>query len=131
MSPHKIPKDDFVYQVVRDIVRKRGYVETQEELCHLAVKRLKGYNPEFVLSGKRAKKIALKVPEIKIKAKTRKSPKMFEIKKCPVCEGKLKKIYGTNLLNKRIHLGYLCRRCGFSADLSSIVPMRYMFVWKR
>jgi len=131
MSPHKIPKDDFVYQVIRDIVRKRGHVDTQEELCYLVVKRLKGYNPEFVLSGKRSKKIALKIPEIKIKAKTRKSPKMFEIKKCPVCEGKLNKIYGTNLLNKRINLGYLCKRCGFSADLSSIVPMRYMFVWKK
>ncbi len=131
MLHRKIPKDDFVFQVIRDIVRKRGKVDTQEELCYLVVKRLKKYNPEFVLSAKRTKKIALKIPEIKIKAKTRKSPKMIEIKKCPICEGKLRKIYGTNLLNKKINLGYLCKICGFSSDLSSIVPMRYMFVWKK
>ena len=93
MLHRKIPKDDFVFQVIRDIVRKRGKVDTQEELCYLVVKRLKKYNPEFVLSAKRTKKIALKIPEIKIKAKTRKSPKMIEIKKCPICEGKLRKIF--------------------------------------
>jgi len=131
MPPHKIPKDDFVYQIVRDVVRKRGSVDTQEELCYHVVKKLKQYNPEFALSATRVKKIALKIPEIKIKAKTKKSPKMKEIKKCPVCEARLKKIYGTNLLNKKIHLGYLCKICGFSTDLSSVVPMRYIFVWKR
>ncbi len=130
MPPHKIPKDDFVYQIVRDIVRKRGLVDTQEELCYLVIQKLKKYNQEFVLSARRTKEIALKIPEIKIKAKTKKSPKMKEIKKCPVCEARLKKIYGTNLLNKKIHLGYLCKICGFSTDLSSVVPMRYIFVWK-
>ena len=73
MAPHKIPKDDFVYQVVRDVVRKRGIVDTQEELCYLVIKRLKKYNPEFVLSANRVKKIAIKIPEIKIKAKTKKT----------------------------------------------------------
>jgi hypothetical protein len=130
MSTHKIPKDDFVYQVVRDVVRKRGKVDTQEELCHLVVARLKKYNPDFVLSARRAKKIAIKIPEIKIRAKTKKAPKMKKIKKCPVCKSHLKKIYGTNLLNKKIHIGYLCKTCGFSTDLSSVVPMRYMFIWK-
>ena len=130
MPPHKIPKDDFLYQVIRDVVRKTGIIDTQEELCQRVVKRLKRYNPEFVLSAKRAKKIAIKISEIKVKAKTKRSLEMKTIKKCPVCKGRLKKIYGTNLLNKRIHIGYLCKRCGFSTDLSSIVPMRYIFIWK-
>ena len=131
MTPHKIPKDDFVYQIVRDVVRKRGKVETQKELGEHVLKKLKKFNQVFVISPKRAKEIAITVPEIKIKAKTRKSPKMKKISECPVCTSKLKKLYGTNLLNKKIHLGYVCKTCGFSTDLSSVVPMRYMFVWKR
>lgn len=130
MPPHKIPKDDFVYQVVRDVVRKRGIVDTQEELCYHVLKKLKKYNPDFALSGRRVKRIAIKIPEIRIKAKTKKSPKMKKISKCPVCTGRLKKIYAKNLLNKRIQIGYVCKRCGFVSDLSSFIPMRYIFLWK-
>ncbi|NCS70651.1 MAG: hypothetical protein COY38_02110 [Candidatus Aenigmarchaeota archaeon CG_4_10_14_0_8_um_filter_37_24] len=130
MPPRKIPKEDFVAQVVRDIVRKRGYVDTQRELRYLVEKRLKKFDLGFAISSGRAKKIALNIPEIRIKAKTKKSPKMKQINKCPACEAKIKKLYGTNLLNKRIHIGYACKKCGFSTDLSSVVPMRYMFVWK-
>lgn len=130
MPPHKIPKEDFIYQIVKDVVKKRGIVNTQEELCLLVSKKLKSYDPEFSLTPKRVKRIALKVPEIRIKAKTKKSLKMNQIKKCPVCTNKIKKVYGKNLLNKKIHIGYICKKCGLSTDLSSVAPMRYIFVWK-
>lgn len=129
MVPYKIPKEDFVYQIVRDVVRKRGIIETQEELCERVDKRLRKYNRNFVISPKRVRRIAIKVPNIKIKVKTRKSPKVKKIKKCPACKGRLKKIYGINLMGKEVHVGYVCSKCSFSSDLKSLVPMKYVFIW--
>ncbi len=131
MVPHKIPKEDFVYQIVRDVVRKKGIVETQGELGELVEKRLKDFNKEFVISSSRAKNIALKVPKIKIITKTRSSSKLKKIKKCPVCKTRIKRVSSTNLMGKKVHMGYKCNNCGFSADLDAIVPMKYTFVWKR
>ncbi|MBD3155955.1 MAG: hypothetical protein GF368_04860 [Candidatus Aenigmarchaeota archaeon] len=131
MVPYKIPKEDFVYQIVRDVVRKRGIIETQEELCERVDKRLKKYNRNFVISPKRVRRIAIKVPNIKIKVKTRKSPKIKNIKRCPACKGRLKKIYGVNLIDKEVHVGYACSKCNFSSDLKSLVPMKYVFIWDK
>jgi hypothetical protein len=130
MGSYKIPKEDFVYQIVRDVVRKRGIIETQEELAERVDQRLKKYNRKFVISPRRVRRIAIKVPKIKIKVKTRKSPKVKKIRRCPACKGRVKKIYGTNLIGKEVHVGYACKRCNFSSDLSSLVPMKYVFVWK-
>ncbi|MEM5793355.1 MAG: hypothetical protein QXY45_03305 [Candidatus Aenigmatarchaeota archaeon] len=126
----KIPKDDFLYQIIRDVVRKRGIVETQEELCYLVSRRIRNYNKEFTISPKRVRKLALKIPEIRVKTITRKSITR-KIIKCPVCEGKLGKIFGKNLLGKEIQIGYKCRKCGFSGKINSFMPNKYVFIWRK
>lgn len=127
----KIPKEDFIAQVVREVIEERGSVQSQEELCFLTLRKLKKYNPKFVLSPRRVKNVALKVKGIVIKAKTKKSPKIDKLVNCPACKKKVRKIYGKNLVNKRIHIGYACDNCGYTTDLESIMPMKYIFLLKR
>jgi len=130
MSSHKIPKEDFVYQIVRAIVRKRGFIETQRDLGECVQKRLKQFNEEFVISPTRCREIAVEIPNVQVKTKTRKSSRKEILKKCPVCESRLDKIYGTNLKGKKVHMGYECHNCGFSSDLTSTTPMKYTFIWR-
>ncbi len=130
MVPRKIPKQDFVVQVIIQVLKNRKFVETQEDLCFHVLKKLKKYDADFVLSPQRVKILALKIPGIEIKAKTKRMPKMIKLTKCPVCGKRIKKIFGKNLLNKKIHVGYVCRNCGYTADLEALMPMKYIFIWK-
>jgi hypothetical protein len=130
MSAKKIPRDHFIMSIIKEVLRKRRIIQSQEDLCFFVLSELKKYDKKFVLSPKRVKSLAIKIPGIEIKAKTKKSPKMKKLEKCPICKKKVDKIHGKNLLNKKIHIGYLCKRCSYTTDLDSLVPMKYLFLWK-
>jgi ribosomal protein L44E len=131
LDPKKFPKDDFIIQAIKEILQKRLKVDTQERLCYLVLKKLRKYDEDFVLSPKRVKQIALRIPEIEVKAKTRRIPRMRRIEKCPVCGGKIVPFYGKNLANKKIILGYKCMSCEYMSDLESFMPMKYIFLLKQ
>jgi hypothetical protein len=130
MASKKIPKPDFVISIIKEVLKKRGVVQSQEDLCFHVLDELKKYDKKYVLSPRRVKELVIKIPNIEIKAKTKKIPKMTKLEKCPVCYKKVSKIYGKNLLNKKIHIGYICKRCGYTTDLESFTPMKYLFVLK-
>jgi len=131
MISKKIPKSDFVISIIKEVLRKRGVVESQEDLCFHVLDELKKYDKKYVLSPRRVKELVIKIPNVEIKAKTKKVPKMTRLEKCPICRKKVDKIYGKNLLNKKIHIGYVCKRCGYTTDLESLTPMKYIFIWHK
>jgi hypothetical protein len=130
MKKRKIPRPEFVIHAIKEVLRKRRIVQSQEDLCYLVLQKLKRFDPEFVLSPRRVKNMVLKIPNIEIKAKTKRIPKMTKLEKCPVCKKKIGKIHGKNLLNKKIQIGYVCKRCGYTTDLESFMPMKYIFILK-
>ena len=130
MKSGKIPRTDLVIHEIKEVMKKRKLVQSQEDLSYFVLEKLKQIDPDFVLSPRRVKDLVIKVPNIEIKAKTKKIPKMTKLEICPVCKKKVDKIYGKNLLNKRIHIGYVCKRCGYVTDLESFMPMKYIFIWK-
>ncbi len=127
----KIPRSDFVIHAIKEVLKRRKIVQSQDDLCYLVLRKLKRFDPEFVLSPRRVKNIVIKIPNIEIKAKTKRIPRMTKLEKCPVCKKKIGKIYGKNLLNKKIQIGYICRRCGYTTDLESFMPMKYIFILKK
>ena len=130
MVSKKIPREHFVINIIKEVLRRRGVVQSQEDLCAIVLEKLRKYDKAYVLSPRRTKNLVIKIPNIEIKAKTKRIPKMTELKRCPVCTKKVSKIYGKNLLNKRIHIGYVCKRCGYTTDLESFMPMKYIFISK-
>jgi len=131
MTTRKIPRSDLVIHTMKEILKRRKIVQSQEDLCFFVLDKLKNYDPNFVLSPHRVKSLVIKVPEVEIKAKTKKIPAMTKLETCPVCKKKIDKIYGKNLLNKRIQIGYVCKRCGYTTDLEAFMPMKYIFLWKK
>ena len=130
MASKKIPRSDFVISIIREVLKKRGVVQSQEDLCFHVLDKLKKYDKKYVLSPRRVKELVIKIPNVGIKAKTKKVPKITKLDKCPVCDKKVSKIYGKNLLNNKIHIGYICKRCGYTTDLESFTPMKYVFILK-
>jgi hypothetical protein len=131
MPTRKIPRQDFIISLIKEALRRRGIVQSQEDLCAIVLEELKKYDKNYVLSPRRVKDLVLKIPNVEIKAKTKKIPKITKLERCPVCDKKVSKIYGRNLLNKKIHIGYVCKRCGYTTDLEAFMPMKYIFILKQ
>ena len=130
MKSKKIPRTDLVIHEIKEVMKKRKLVQSQEDLSYFVLEKLKKIDPDFVLSPQRVKNLVIKVPNIEIKAKTKRIPKMTKLETCPACKKRVDKIYGKNLLNQKIHIGYICKRCGYTTDLESFMPMKYIFIWK-
>ena len=130
MASRKIPRSDLIISTIKEVMKRRGVIQSQEDLCYIVLKRLKEYDKNYVLSPKRVKEHVIKIPNIEIKAKTKRLPKIKKLEYCPICKKKFDKIYGRNLLNQKIHIGYICKRCGFTTDLEAFMPMKYIFILK-
>jgi len=126
----KIPSKQKVIQAIKKVLSTRIKVESQEELARLAEAILRKENRGYVLTPTRAKRIALEIPEVEVKAKTKKSHSLVKIDKCPICGSPITPIKVKNLLGKNIIIGYKCTKCGYQSDLESFVPMKYEFIYK-
>ncbi len=127
----KIPPKQKVVEAIKKVMRERLKISSQEELARLALRVLRKENKEYTLTPTRAKRIALEIEEIEVKAKTRKSLNLVKIDKCPICESEIKEIKAKNLLNKEIVIGYKCTKCGYESDLEAFMPMKYIFILKK
>ena len=123
-------KKERIVEEVKQVLSKRFKVESQEDLCYLILRKLRKEDKEYALSPTRVKRIALTIPEVEIKAKTKKNVKLQKITSCPVCESKIVPLKVKNLLNKDIVIGYRCTKCGYESDLEAFMPMKYIFIWK-
>jgi DNA-directed RNA polymerase subunit RPC12/RpoP len=120
----------MVANAIKKVLFSRKIVESQEELASLVERELKKVNKDYVVGTTRVKRIALEIPEIEVKAKTKKSVGLQKIYKCPICGSEVKEIKVKNLLGKDIVIGYKCSKCGYESDLEAFLPMRYIFIWK-
>lgn len=126
----KIPSKGKVADAIKNVLSTHLRVESQEELARHAIRLLKKEDKDYTLSPIRVKRIALSVPEIEVKAKTKKTLKLQNIQNCPVCESGIIPLTVKNLLNKDISIGYRCSSCGYESDLEAFMPMKYAFLWK-
>src|SRR3990172_1392995 len=111
----KIAPEEKVAETIKEILSSRLEVESQEELCRLVLKRLMKEDKNYTLSPIRAKRIALDIPEIEVKARTKKKVGLLKIDKCPICDSKLEPINVKNLLNQDIMIGYRCTSCSYES----------------
>ena len=123
-------KEERLVGEIKYILSTRFKVESQHELTGLILKRLRREDKGYALSPTRVKRLALAIPEVEVKAKTKKNLKLQKITACPVCESKIEPLKVKNLMNKDIAIGYRCTSCGYESDLEAFMPMKYIFIWK-
>jgi hypothetical protein len=126
----KIAPKEKVVELIKKVLKARIKIESQEELCKLVLRELKKEDKDFTLSPTRVKRIALEIPEVEVKAKTKRKLGLLKIEKCPICDSPVEPIKVKNLLNKEIVIGYRCTNCAYESDLEAFVPMKYIFLAK-
>jgi hypothetical protein len=118
----KIPKDDVLEFVVRDILRQRA-VESQQALAELVNRKFEASNSGFRVSPQRARHAALRAgSKLVIKTKKGSSPS-----KCPGCGRRLKKSYMKNLKGRNAIFGMKCAHCGYDGRSGKWAPGKYGF----
>jgi transposase-like protein len=127
----KIAPKDKVASAIKKVLFSRLKVESQEELCALVLKELRKENKAYTLSPIRVKRTALEIPEVEVKAKTKKKVGLLKIDKCPVCDSPVEPVKVKNLLNREIVIGYRCTDCAYESDLEAFMPMKYIFILKQ
>ncbi len=126
----KIPSKAKLEDIVKHVLSSHLKVNSQEELARLVLKRLKRENKDYVVSPVRVKRIALGIPEIEVKAKTKKTVRLQKISNCPICHSKIEPLEVKNLANRKVLIGYQCTECAYQSDLEAFMPMKYSAVWK-
>lgn len=130
MVKRKIPSNSKIVEEIKQVLGRRLKVDTQEKLCYLVLKRLRREDKNYTLSPIRVKRIALQIPEVEVKAKTKRTVKLQKIERCPICDSPVKPLEVKNLSNKKITIGYRCTKCAYESDLEAFMPMKYIFIWK-
>lgn len=127
MTKRKIPPKDMVISIMKEVLKRRRVISTLRELWSLVISNLRKINKKFVITPQRIKRLALQTSGIEVKVKTRKGGKS-KINSCPLCGSDLISIYSKNLLGKKIHTGYKCKKCSFKTGMKTSVPKKYIFV---
>ncbi len=126
----KIAKKETIKDLVREVLKRRLVVESQEELCELVLMELRKEDEGYSLSPARVRDVALELSEITVKAKTRRAAGIEKPERCPVCGGKISEVKTKNLRGEEIAVGYKCESCGFRSGLEAFAPRKYVFLWK-
>ncbi|RLJ06332.1 MAG: hypothetical protein DRP13_03855 [Candidatus Aenigmatarchaeota archaeon] len=119
----RIPKKEVIEFLIKEILSRKN-IYSQKELTEELLKELQKTDKEYRITGKRARKIALSLPEVSIKITT-KYGSIPEL--CPVCGSRLKKIHTLNLKGKKVLSKLVCPKCGYQGKQNKWIPKRYEF----
>ncbi len=126
----RIPSKELLENTVRQVLSQHMKISSQEELSRLVLKRLSREDKNYVVSTIRLKRIALGMPEIEVRAKTKRTVKLQKIDDCPICHSTIEPLEVKNLAEKKVVVGYQCTGCSYQSDLEAFMPMKYAFLWK-
>jgi len=119
----KIPKSEVVKFIIKEILRNQK-ISTQARLAELASQKLKMNDEGYRLSGRRARALAVHMPDINVQMETRHGPIP---KRCPCCSHGLRKKHTKNLRGRRVIISLACSRCNYRGSENKWVPRRYVF----
>ena len=122
---YHIPTNEEVAIAIYRVLKKRGTINSQEELGERVTQELKKINSTYQVSPKRVRRLAAKTGYIKVHILSRNDEGGLD--NCPVCESKLIKEHGVSLWGKRVITGLTCPTCGYKTGKRRQRPTRYIF----
>jgi len=128
---YEIPKEDEVADIILKILKRRGSIESQNELHREVMKHLKRRNKSYKLTPRRMRIIALRTGKIRMEIRYKLMKREIEeINVCPVCGGKMVKIENATLEGKKVTIGFKCTSCPYWTGKKLRMPVRYIFRYK-
>lgn len=126
MQAYRIPSDDRVRESLARVLSTRHEVPSQRRLKALIEKDLKG-EELFRVGEPRLRKIAIDSGLIDLEIRCRDTEEMKSLIRCPVCDGRLRRLRNMTVFGGTVTLGYRCAKCHYWTGLKRRVPTRYVF----
>jgi hypothetical protein len=114
-----------VLRAAREVLKRRGEVDSLAEMHSLVLDRLRKESAEYRLSKARLLKVLALSPGVRIKVEKRKTKRNPRL--CHLCGSEMDDLYGRDLFGNRVKLGKRCGRCGYRIERGNLEPRRYMF----
>ena len=121
---YRLPGSSTVVRAARDVLKRRGEVNSLAQMHALVAERLRRENPEYRISRARLLKILALSPKVRIRVEKRRARRIPEL--CPLCGSEMEDLQGRNLFGERVKLGKKCPTCGYSVE-RRLEPRRYLF----
>ncbi len=126
MAGYRIPSDDDVRGALTRIFQTRHQVPSQRNLKALVEKDL-ATKETFRVGEERLRHLAIDSGLIGLEIHTREAVEKKSILRCPVCEGRVKRLRNMTVFGGTVTLGFRCPKCGYWSGLRRRVPTRYVF----
>ena len=113
-----------IEEAIKEVFKKHRQITSLKSLHEMVNDELK--KKLCKVSMNRLKKVVIRTKDIEINIKKRRI-KGRQFSKCPVCGNGLEKIFGKDAFNRKKHIGFKCKQCGFKSGLDYTVPREYIF----
>ncbi len=128
---YSVPSDEEIEDALRYVMRRLKGVNSLRKLRELVIKELQNTDPEYTVSSKRLRKLAVTAPFIHTEIYATRGERKKSLKgRCPVCENKLETTKNETIFGGTVTLGYKCKRCPYWTTLKRRIPLRYNFEYK-
>jgi len=119
----RIPKEGIIKTIIESAVETRQ-VGSQTELADFVRQKLSEGDSSYRISSRRARLIALEIPDMVIHIET----KNGEIPdRCPCCSGSLDSVFIRNLRGEKVLDSLRCSSCPYEGRKNKWMPRRYTF----
>jgi hypothetical protein len=126
---HKVAPEEMILTAVYKIIQNIGTVESLGRLKTLTENDFS--DKSYRVGLKRLRMLVMKSGFIDVKIDYVETHKKKKILKCPICEGKTKKIKNRTIFGQLITSGYKCTRCTYWTGVKYRRPRKYTFHIKR
>jgi prepilin signal peptidase PulO-like enzyme (type II secretory pathway) len=125
--PYKIPKDEDILKSIKNVMNSFGVINSQTKLKELVERDLHESDPEFKVSPKRLRILALSSDDVSVEIHCRESDTKKAMSRCPVCNHKLKLVKNKTLYDGVVIIGHECTHCSYWTGMRRRIPIRYVF----
>jgi len=128
---YKIPSDEKVQSVLKNVIKDYRKISTQKKLHQLVSKKLKKGKNKYSVSTNRLRKIAINSDFVKLEIHSREGDPRKSMNKCPVCSDNLKRVKNKTIWGGEVTIEFQCPNCGYWTGKKKRIPTCYVFHYKK
>lgn len=123
----RIPRDEEVLAATLEVLAREGHVDTQRRLGELVEERLHDRDPDYAVTGKRVRQLAVRSGSVEVRIEAREDGETPTMDRCPVCGSELEDRRNRTLTGGEVSTGYRCTWCPWWTGTVLRVPRQYAF----
>lgn len=125
---YKLPSDEQILLAIYAVGSKMKTIGSQKMLIAMVRAELENMNAAFRVAPRRLRKLVIKSGYLRVEFRMKDTDiPSKNMRTCPVCGTKLRRIRNMTIYGRKTSLGHLCPTCHYSTGATRKVPVLYTF----